>query len=94
MIETVKAASLTNRHFFFKKILNGTSLFLRSLFWTSDDVCPEIQIQGGSIPGMRMVSPGCDLFFSFISSVTATDLLVVIMATQPFFTTYFIKHQW
>ena len=54
------------------------------LFWTSGDVCPGFQSQGGS--------PACFLtwvILRFTSGATPTDCIGISMVAEPFQSTYF-----
>ena len=46
---------------------------LISLFWTSDEVSPGFQSQGGSLACV-LLSPVCNEFLRFTSGVTPMDL--------------------
>ena len=53
------------------------------LFWTSGEVCPGFQSQGG-FPCLPASLPACNRFLRFTSIVTLADLLVTSMAAEPF----------
>ena len=59
------------------------------LFWTSDDVRPRFQSQGGS-PPLPASLPVCNRILRFTSGATPADLLMVRMAAEPFRSTYLL----
>ena len=64
--------------------MEGISLFcvaLIPLFWTSGDVCPGFQSQGG-YPYLLASLPVYNGFLRFASGVTSTDLLANYMAAE------------
>ena len=68
---------------------------LTPLLWTSGDVYPGFQSQGGS-PHLRASSPVCNRFLRFTSGATPADHLVTSMAPQPFdpHTCTRVRHWW
>ena len=63
------------------------------LFWTSGDVCPGFQCQGG-FPCLHASLPVHNRFLRFIFVVTPAELLAASMAAQPFdpHTCYMYNH--
>ena len=57
------------------------------LFWTSGDVYPGFQSQGG-FPRLPVSSPAHNGFLRFTSGVTLADCIEVSMAAEPFLSTY------
>ena len=57
------------------------------LFWTSCDVCPGFQSQGGS-PHLHALLPVSNRIPRFTSGVTTADLLVANMAAEQFWSMY------
>ena len=57
------------------------------LFWSSGEICPGFQSQGGS-PHLHALSLVYNGILRFTSGVTPTDLLVANMAVKPFWSTY------
>ena len=57
------------------------------LFWTSGEVFPGFQSQGGS-PHLHASSPACNRILRFTSGGTLADLLVASMVTKPFRSTF------
>ena len=53
------------------------------LFWTSGNVCPGFQTQGGS-SHLHASSPVCNRILRFTSVATPADLLVASMAVKLF----------
>ena len=53
------------------------------LLWTSSNICPGFQSQGG-FPCLNALSPVHNGFLRFTCSVTPADLLVASMAAEPF----------
>ena len=53
------------------------------MFWTSGDVSPGFQSQGG-FPRLHASSPTCNRFLRFITSATSADLLEDIIYPTPF----------
>ena len=72
---------------FFKKNFGGHKAFCVGLlipqFWTSGDVCPGFQSQGG-FPCLCASSPVHNGFLRFTSGVTPVDCTEVSMAAEPF----------
>ena len=71
---------------FKKRNLEGISPFVGAtdaLFWTSGDVCPEFQSQGGS-PYLHALSPAHDGLFRFTSGGTPADLFKASMTAESF----------
>ena len=60
------------------------------LFWTSGDVCPRFQRQGG-FPCLHATLLVCNTFLRFHCGVTPADLLVASMAAKPFHLYTFIE---
>ena len=52
---------------------------LISLFWTSGDICPGFQSQGGSL-AWKASSTACNAFLRFTSGATPANLLTASMA--------------
>ena len=57
------------------------------MFWTSGDVCPGFQSQGG-FPCLCALLPVCNGFHRFISGATPADPLVASMEAEPFRSKY------
>ena len=53
------------------------------LFWTSGDVCPVFQSQGG-FPHLHAFLPVYNRFLRFTSGATPADCIEVSMAADPF----------
>ena len=68
--------------YFLKEILGS----LKSLFWSSSDVCPGFQSQGG-IPRLCASLPACDGSLRFTSSVTPGGRLKGSIAAKSFWST-------
>ena len=56
---------------------------LKLLFWTSGDICPMFQSQGG-FPHLHASLPMHNRFLRFTSGATPADLLMASMAAEPF----------
>ena len=56
---------------------------LIALFWTSGDVCPGFQSQGG-FPRLHASLPVHNRFLRFTSGATPADCIEVSMAAEPF----------
>ena len=77
----------------FKKNLEDISPFVGSLiplFWTSGEICPGFQSQGGPINCIYIIwiSPACNGFLRFTSGATPADLLTASIAAEPFWSKY------
>ena len=57
------------------------------LFWTSGDICPGFQSQGG-FPHLCASSPVHNGFLRFTSGATPADCIEVSIAAKPFWSTY------
>ena len=57
------------------------------LFWTSGDICPGLQSQGG-FPRLPASSPAHNGFLRFTSGATPVDCIEVSTAAEPFKSTY------
>ena len=69
--------------FFWKtSVLSVASLI--TLFWTSGDIGPGFQSQGGS-PRLHASFPACNRILRLTFGITPADLLAASMATEPFF---------
>ena len=72
---------------FFFKIFGGHKVLfvgpLVPLFWTSGDVCPGFQSQGG-FPRLHASLPAHNRFLRFTSGVTPAGCIEVSMAAEPF----------
>ena len=70
----------------FFKFLEDISPFCRAddtLLWTSGDVCPGFQSQGG-FPCLHASLAVNNGFLRFTSGVTPADCIEVTMAAEPF----------
>ena len=56
---------------------------LKPPFWTSGDIFPGFQIQGG-LPSLYALLPVCNGFPKFISGTAPAGLLAASMAAKPF----------
>ena len=63
------------------------------MFWTSSNVCPGFQRQGGS-PHLHDLSPVWNRILRFTSGVTPADLMVASMAAEPFQSMYLRTKYW
>ena len=83
--------------FFLQIFWRSSVLFvlpLLSLFWTSGDIWPGFQSQGG-FPSLYASLPACNGFLKFTSGATPANLLMTSMAAETFESTYLIsiKHK-